>query len=373
MNLIQKIKKQIVYRLGLLRSKKKDFEFRHEFGKNNQSGRSILEMLGVLAVMGVLTVGALVGYNYAMKIYRVNEIVEEMNRQSVLASSAKSIGVDLPENEWNTSAAGFEIEYSPIYEEDGVKYDNFFTITIKNVPDELLEMLIKKDGGKAYQILIDNVPIDEYDFKNYRRKEQSFLNHFSVVRTAHAGVGHALTFIFCFFCEDTPVPSDSPCFDDEGHRVAPDRTYCRNDRVWVQCPEGDYGVIGSQVTETCDMHGSHCVEDGGAHCECNDPDLTCDTGSTRCVSENTIERCHSYKGCYYYTPATCPKGCCEGNCCPLTSGGGCCEDGSCKPEPPDCCPEEKVAGCCQGAANFEQCLCEAEGRGEWCSDCRGSK
>lgn len=39
----------------------------------NQSGRSMVEMLGVLAVVGVLTIGGVAGYRYAMEKNKMNE------------------------------------------------------------------------------------------------------------------------------------------------------------------------------------------------------------------------------------------------------------------------------------------------------------
>ena len=38
----------------------------------NQSGRSMVEMLGVLAIIGVLSVGAISGYSKAMMKYKLN-------------------------------------------------------------------------------------------------------------------------------------------------------------------------------------------------------------------------------------------------------------------------------------------------------------
>jgi type II secretory pathway pseudopilin PulG len=44
-----------------------------------QSGRSMIEMLGVLAIVGVLSVGALAGYSTAMAKYKANQAVKEIN------------------------------------------------------------------------------------------------------------------------------------------------------------------------------------------------------------------------------------------------------------------------------------------------------
>ncbi len=41
----------------------------------NESGRSMVEMLGVLAVIGVLSIGGIVGFSTAMNKHRANEIV----------------------------------------------------------------------------------------------------------------------------------------------------------------------------------------------------------------------------------------------------------------------------------------------------------
>ena len=44
-----------------------------------EHGRSMTEMLGVLAVIGVLSIGGIQGYTYAMNKYRANEVVNELN------------------------------------------------------------------------------------------------------------------------------------------------------------------------------------------------------------------------------------------------------------------------------------------------------
>ena len=46
---------------------------------NTQSGRSMVEMLGVLAIIGVLSVGAIAGYSKAMFKYKLNKHAEQMN------------------------------------------------------------------------------------------------------------------------------------------------------------------------------------------------------------------------------------------------------------------------------------------------------
>lgn len=47
---------------------------------NNNSGRSMIEMLGVLAIIGVLSVGGIAGYSKAMTQFKVNKIIAETNQ-----------------------------------------------------------------------------------------------------------------------------------------------------------------------------------------------------------------------------------------------------------------------------------------------------
>ena len=48
------------------------------FEIKNESGRSMIEMLGVLAIIGVLSVGGIAGYSKAMTKYRINKTIEQI-------------------------------------------------------------------------------------------------------------------------------------------------------------------------------------------------------------------------------------------------------------------------------------------------------
>ncbi len=54
--------------------------------KNNQNGRSMVEMLGVLAIIGVLSIGGIAGYSKAMEKYKLNKTINDIRyiTQSVL-------------------------------------------------------------------------------------------------------------------------------------------------------------------------------------------------------------------------------------------------------------------------------------------------
>ena len=47
--------------------------------KSCELGRSMIEMLGVLAIIGVLSVGGIAGYSKAMEQFKINKTIEQYN------------------------------------------------------------------------------------------------------------------------------------------------------------------------------------------------------------------------------------------------------------------------------------------------------
>ena len=57
--------------------------------KSNQSGRSMLEMLGVLSIIGVLSAGGIAGYTKMMERQKINATMQQIN---IIAAKISSIG-----------------------------------------------------------------------------------------------------------------------------------------------------------------------------------------------------------------------------------------------------------------------------------------
>ena len=53
----------------------------------SQSGRSMVEMLGVLAIIGVLSVGGIAGYSLSMRRHRANQIIDLMSKYALTGYS----------------------------------------------------------------------------------------------------------------------------------------------------------------------------------------------------------------------------------------------------------------------------------------------
>jgi Tfp pilus assembly protein FimT len=64
----------------------------HKQNHTSEHGRSMVEMLGVLAIIGVLSIGAIAGYSTAMNKYKMNKTVNQIsniiaNLRTVCSSS----------------------------------------------------------------------------------------------------------------------------------------------------------------------------------------------------------------------------------------------------------------------------------------------
>lgn len=55
------------------------FKSEETMKNQNSFGRSMIEMLGVLAIVGILSVGGIVGYSKAMNMIKINKTIEQIN------------------------------------------------------------------------------------------------------------------------------------------------------------------------------------------------------------------------------------------------------------------------------------------------------
>ncbi|MBR4932504.1 MAG: hypothetical protein IKZ02_05710 [Alphaproteobacteria bacterium] len=121
--------------------------------KINETGRSMVEMLGVLAVIGVLSVGGIMGYKFGMMKYRVNEIVNELN------IIAYDTGLKIQRLEEMSEGEILSEENATLrmgYGYQAVGYADYFELSVLNVP--------KEDCNQLKQVemkLVDTVRVEE--------------------------------------------------------------------------------------------------------------------------------------------------------------------------------------------------------------------
>ena len=104
-----------------------------------QSGRSMVEMLGVLAVVGVLSIGGVMGYKYGMDKYRANETINELTIRAMGLMQQVSRGeiVELNMEMGDKTKLGYDVD-AWIDERD----PRYFYIAIANVPASVCRQIL---------------------------------------------------------------------------------------------------------------------------------------------------------------------------------------------------------------------------------------
>ena len=122
----------------------------------------MVEMLGVLAVAGVLSIGALSAYTYGMNKYRANEISENVSRMAFIASSQLLTGRDISLQEFDTDGSGVKIMGA--YPVEGVAYDDdTFGLRVSGISDSVCEKIDQKEWNALVDLLINEDDICQDD------------------------------------------------------------------------------------------------------------------------------------------------------------------------------------------------------------------
>lgn len=106
--------------------------------KTEQSGRSMVEMLGVLAIIGVLSLGALEGYSYAMDRHRANATMNDINLRAVDLTIQITRNLDLNLDEWGTlSTAGY------VFSDPEWTTDGFVKLPVNGLSERVCKMVVE--------------------------------------------------------------------------------------------------------------------------------------------------------------------------------------------------------------------------------------
>ncbi len=135
----------------------------------SQSGRSMVEMLGVLAIIGVLSIGGITGYKYAMNYYQANQIAHEINlmrtdAQIKIAQGVEELVLGNPYDDGNINFNNYETDFDCVYmKNENAKPDlafcsaaNAYYIEMRNIPEgvcrPLANLIDKMDNEIAFYI-----------------------------------------------------------------------------------------------------------------------------------------------------------------------------------------------------------------------------
>ncbi len=134
-------------REGSMDSSAKAFRMRQE------GGRSMVEMLGVLAIIGLLSIGGIAGYKNAMNKHAANEIINEVNKRAVSAAGQLLLGKDFNLAEFGNAT----VKGCTIAKKDGVATGSFgLTVTgmDKGICKQLWDM--SKDWSVPVDVMLNS-------------------------------------------------------------------------------------------------------------------------------------------------------------------------------------------------------------------------
>ena len=132
--------------------------------KTNESGRSMIEMLGVLAIIGVLSVGGIAGYSKAMNKFKTNKVADNV---SMLVANIKTIYAQ--QNSYKDLTKGYAVD-------------------LGTVPDELVASKTAGADGAASTVTLTNAYNGSVDINASN----------SVGATAANNTGDSLAFTIVF-------------------------------------------------------------------------------------------------------------------------------------------------------------------------------
>lgn len=119
-----------------------------------EHGRSMIEMLGVLAIIGILSLGAIAGYRLGISKHRANETVNELNRLATIIATqmhnenvSDAIFDDVPDK----SEMGYALDsgFSP----DPTKTD-YFELAVYDMPTSVCENILSMNWATPTAISV---------------------------------------------------------------------------------------------------------------------------------------------------------------------------------------------------------------------------
>ena len=135
-----------------------------------ENGRSMVEMLGVLAIIGVLSVGAISGYSKAMMKYKLNKQTEQIN---YLMSSALAYGTGFGHT-FSSTGSYTSVSLIPILKKlNVIPKEMYIENNDRNIKDALNNLISidsahEPDFSYRYYIMIFNLDASNITIESCR-------------------------------------------------------------------------------------------------------------------------------------------------------------------------------------------------------------
>lgn len=213
--------------------------------KVHESGRSMVEMLGVLTIMGVLSIGAIGGYRYAVYKHQSNVIFNDIKTIAISVLSDNFMKTD-ESNQASSQDLNIETESKAHYLISKETEETFF-ITASPIQKGVCEMIIKERPNYIEEIVANPLTTGLCN-------EQEN-NEFDFYIDSNLTVGNSDRFDSCD--EDHPCQGCAECVLN---RCIDKNEKCFNGKMCEKgaciCPDGKFlnggpNSPGNQICSSC--------------------------------------------------------------------------------------------------------------------------
>lgn len=329
----------------------------------SESGRSMIEMIAVIGVVIVLTMGALTGYKQVVASHQAISLHED-----ILVQAQAQKGHNYRNKSIYDSGIGKKTRMGLRMDAAKAENGDTFSIVVQNVATDTCSYLIKKDWKDAVRLKINNLIYTPQNIECVSIKEsgqEKFTFEVIFPKTKASVSAFERTCDQCMSCEECNSTMNI-CVN-----ACPDSAqFCQDNRcVFSHCPTGHNLDNGNCVACKAGYACSSCAEISntklvwdGEKCVCSDD--TCGKGKF-CSTSGECDWCPEN--------ATCPEGvivCDEnyyqsGDTCTLCPENATCEEsGAVIPNPGYSMEEGEIQSCTAGTI-CEGCQQADETRPIW--------
>ena len=261
----------------------------------SQRGRSMVEMLGVLAIVGVLSVGGVYGYGVAMKKHKANELLHQASMLATTISAQIQSKGELPQ-----SIEDFGNGKYGEFKEPEKANDEQFTMQITGMDPAVCEQVAKMAGGMVRKAECTGTTLTLTYNNNLSSDKVAADYNGKQEECEESGNKYCEGSGSCIVQDkDCCAGYDSQCCVDDGD-ISSTESCVLPDGSDGKCNNGECVVImgtecGSGYYSSCEETGGECVN---GFCKCPSGTVfALQYGNSACVSCSDLETAFNSQTC----------------------------------------------------------------------------
>lgn len=170
---------------------------------DSESGRSLTEMLGTLAVMGVLTIGGIAGFNYAMDKSKANDILDGINKRAIALSTYTLLGT-------NITASSLSAEFPNKIGDSTVAVaaeGDGFNLAVSGVSDSVCDKVLDNGLKMASKISLGETMV----WNGSAKSDHACAEENTITFAFNAALDNTMTCGYCQHAENNTCVADETC------------------------------------------------------------------------------------------------------------------------------------------------------------------